>query len=136
SAPSPAGVANASAAAPAAPVRRKVLSNGGAASVGARSKPPRKPSASEKRDVLKILEVTNDGDPANMEMLIHLKEIFHQQLPKMPKEYIVRLVFDRKHRSIVLTKNGTPIGGITYRAFEEQKFGEIAFCAVASSSQV
>ena len=64
------------------------------------------------------------------------QEIFHQQLPKMPKEYIVRLVFDRKHRSIVLTKNGTPIGGITYRAFEEQKFGEIAFCAVASSSQV
>ena len=64
------------------------------------------------------------------------QEIFHQQLPKMPKEYIVRLVFDRKHRSIVLTKNGTPIGGITYRAFLEQKFGEIAFCAVASSSQV
>eukprot|EP00904_Undaria_pinnatifida_P004147 jgi/Undpi1/13733/HiC_scaffold_9.g03386.m1 len=102
---------------------------------GARLKPgPR--VASRGPDVLQILEVTNDGDPANMEMLIHLKEIFHQQLPKMPKEYIVRLVFDRKHRSIVLTKNGTPIGGITYRAFLEQKFGEIAFCAVASSSQV
>lgn len=54
----------------------------------------------------------------------------------MPKEYIVRLVFDRKHHSIVLTKKGVPIGGITYRPFMEQKFGEIAFCAVASSSQV
>ncbi|CAM9539858.1 unnamed protein product, partial [Hapterophycus canaliculatus] len=28
------------------------------------------------------------------------------------------------------------IGGITYRPFVEQKFGEIAFCAVASNSQV
>lgn len=54
----------------------------------------------------------------------------------MPKEYIVRLVFDRKHHSIVLTKKGVPIGGITYRPFVEQKFGEIAFCAVASNSQV
>lgn len=65
-----------------------------------------------------------------------LKEIFHQQLPKMPKEYIVRLVFDRNHHSIVLTKDGVPIGGITYRPFVEQKFGEIAFCAVASNCQV
>lgn len=64
------------------------------------------------------------------------QEIFHQQLPKMPKEYIVRLVFDRNHHSIVLTKKGVPIGGITYRPFVEQKFGEIAFCAVASNCQV
>lgn len=64
------------------------------------------------------------------------QEIFHAQLPKMPKEYIVRLVFDRKHRSIVLTKKGTPIGGITYRPFKAQKFGEIAFCAVVGHAQV
>lgn len=64
------------------------------------------------------------------------QEIFHAQLPKMPKEYIVRLVFDRKHRSIVLCKSGTPIGGITYRPFIEQKFGEIAFCAVVGNAQV
>lgn len=63
------------------------------------------------------------------------QEIFHAQLPKMPKEYIVRLVFDRRHRSIVLCKNGTPIGGITYRPFEAQKFGEIAFCAVLGNAQ-
>lgn len=64
------------------------------------------------------------------------QEIFHAQLPKMPKEYIVRLVFDRKHRSIVLCKKGVPIGGITYRPFKEQKFGEIAFCAVVGNAQV
>lgn len=54
----------------------------------------------------------------------------------MPKEYIVRLVFDRKHRSIVLTKKGVPIGGITYRPFKEQMFAEIAFCAVVGNAQV
>ena len=29
--------------------------------------------------------------------LITLKNIFGKQLPKMPKEYIVRLVMDRRH---------------------------------------
>jgi histone acetyltransferase len=32
-----------------------------------------------------------------MKMLIDLKNIFSRQLPKMPKEYIVKLVFDRNH---------------------------------------
>ncbi|CAB1103701.1 unnamed protein product [Ectocarpus sp. CCAP 1310/34] len=110
-------------------------SNGGAAVAGSDDPKPGRSKAAYGPD-MRILEVTNNGEPANMEMLIHLKEIFHQQLPKMPKEYIVRLVFDRKHHSIVLTKKGVPIGGITYRPFVEQKFGEIAFCAVASNSQV
>ena len=49
----------------------------------------------------------------------------------------MRLVFDRRHRSVALLKrNGTVIGGITYRAFHEQAFGEIAFCAVTSHEQV
>lgn len=75
-------------------------------------------------------------DGVGNDVVVYPQEIFHQQLPKMPKEYIVRLVFDRKHRSIVLTKKGVPIGGITYRHFVAQKFGEIAFCAVASNCQV
>ena len=33
----------------------------------------------------------------SMKMLIDLKNIFAKQLPKMPKEYIVKLVFDRHH---------------------------------------
>lgn len=49
----------------------------------------------------------------------------------------MRLVFDRRHRSVALLKrNGTVIGGITYRAFHAQAFGEIAFCAVTSHEQV
>ena len=55
----------------------------------------------------------------------------------MPKEYIARLVLDRRHRSvaIVRTQNNV-VGGITYRPFHEQSFGEIAFCAVTASEQV
>ena len=46
-------------------------------------------------------------------------------------------MFDRRHRSAALVKrNGTVIGGITYRAFPQQGLGEIAFCAIASTEQV
>ena len=36
---------------------------------------------------------------------LDLKNIIAKQLPKMPKEYIVRLVFDRKHESMVILKS-------------------------------
>lgn len=36
--------------------------------------------------------------------LIDLKNIFAKQLPNMPKEYIVRLIFDHRHRSLLALK--------------------------------
>jgi histone acetyltransferase len=68
--------------------------------------------------------------------LITLKNIFSKQLPKMPKDYIVRLVFDKRHISLAIKKNSRIIGGICYRPYNEQRFGEIAFCAVSSQEQV
>lgn len=69
--------------------------------------------------------------------LICLKNIFSKQLPNMPKEYISRLVLDRRHRSAALVRrDGSVLGGITYRCFQQQAFGEIAFCAVSSNEQV
>jgi len=54
-----------------------------------------------------------------MKMLIDLKNIFAKQLPKMPKEYIVKLVFDRYHEAmIILRKKKKVIGGICFRLFE------------------
>jgi histone acetyltransferase len=44
--------------------------------------------------------VLNDGVPQNMVNLVGLKNIFSKQLPNMPKEYICRLVFNRRHRSV------------------------------------
>ena len=67
-------------------------------------------------------------------MLIDLKNIFSRQLPKMPKEYIVKLVFDRNHESMVILKeDGKVIGGICFRVFEQERFAEIAFLAITAN---
>lgn len=68
--------------------------------------------------------------------LIALQNVFSHQLPRMPKEYITRLVFDPKHKNLALVKNGKPIGGICFRMFPAQGFSEIVFCAVTSNEQV
>ena len=45
--------------------------------------------------IIKFIAVSNDGKPEHMIWLITLKNIFSQQLPNMPREYIARLVLDR-----------------------------------------
>ena len=42
--------------------------------------------------------------PARCARLVDLKNIYAKQLPNMPKEYIVRLVFDRGHKSLIALK--------------------------------
>jgi hypothetical protein len=49
----------------------------------------------ERTGELRFDTITNDGKDETMVHLITLKNIFAKQLPKMPKEYIVRLVLDR-----------------------------------------
>jgi len=72
-----------------------------------------------------------------MIILTGLKNIFQKQLPKMPREYIARLVFDRAHYSMAIVKRGLEVvGGITYRPFEGQEFAEIVFCAITGTEQV
>jgi len=83
---------------------------------------------------------TNPKDDQLMD-LVNLKVVFSRQLPKMPKEYITRLIMDRHHRSLCLKKytisNRWDVsGGICIRPFVEQKFAEIVFCAVAAHEQV
>lgn len=80
--------------------------------------------------------ITNDREPGHMIKLISVKNIFSRQLPKMPREYIVRLVFDRSHYTFCLLKNSKVIGGICFRPYFEQAFAEIAFLAVTSTEQV
>ena len=95
-------------------------------------------------DEVKWCTVRNDGRPESLTKLIGLKSLFAKQLPKMPKEYIVRLVLDRRHKSLAILsqdpkhKGGDEeiIGGICYRAYPEMRFAEIAFCAVSASQQV
>lgn len=68
--------------------------------------------------------------------LVGLQNVFSHQLPRMPKEYITRLVFDPKHKTLSLIKDGRVIGGICFRMFPTQGFTEIVFCAVTSNEQV
>lgn len=89
-------------------------------------------------DLLRLCFVchSNDGCDEHMIWLIGLKNIFARQLPNMPKEYIVRLVMDRSHKSMMIVKQKQVVGGITYRPYPSQKFGEIAFCAITADEQV
>lgn len=86
----------------------------------------------EELGVISFPVVYNDGKPDHMIALIGLKNIFSAQLPKMPKEYIVRLVLDRNHRSMCIMKKTADgrskvIGGICIRPFLSQSFAEIVF---------
>ena len=52
----------------------------------------------EEKGEMEFKYVENNGQPQNLMYLIGLKNIYSKQLPNMPKEYICRLVLDRRHR--------------------------------------
>lgn len=64
------------------------------------------------------------------------------QLPNMPREYITRVVMDRRHRSVALIQNRSGgqkdfvMGAAVYRPFHTLKFGELAFFAIDGVQQV
>lgn len=103
-----------------------------------------KDKSSNPYDSLKYVMVHNDGKPESLIKLVALKSLFSRQLPKMPRTYIARLVFDRKHTSLVILSDDPAtkdtdeevIGSICYRPFYDMRFAEIAFCAVNASHQV
>jgi histone acetyltransferase len=97
-----------------------------------------RPAVVEEREgKIEFRVVNNDNSREHLMVLTGLKNIFQKQLPKMPREYIARLVYDRSHVSIaVVRKPMTVVGGITYRPFESRKFAEIVFCAISSTEQV
>ena len=86
--------------------------------------------------------IQNDGDHQSMMHLISLKNLFARQLPKMPKDYIVRLVFDRRHYCYTMWKQATGgsdrsiVAGLCFRPFPDRGFAEVVFLAVAAGEQV
>ncbi|KAF8353644.1 pcaf-1, partial [Pristionchus pacificus] len=95
----------------------------------------------EREGIIRFVNVKHDLDEntarENVVWLVQLQTLFSVQLPKMPKEYITRLVFDDRHRNLALVKrNKGVIGGICYRPFKEQGFCEIVFCAITANEQV
>ncbi|KAF2868600.1 histone acetyltransferase GCN5 [Massariosphaeria phaeospora] len=99
---------------------------------------PEKPAVVEERNgEIEFRVVNNDGSKDSSIILTGLKCIFQKQLPKMPKDYIARLVYDRTHLSIAIVKKPLEVvGGITYRPFHGRQFAEIVFCAISSDQQV
>ena len=64
----------------------------------------------EEKGIYEFTVVRNTGENDeenlyNMKLLTDLKNIIAKQLPKMPKEYIVRLVFDKHHESMIIIKS-------------------------------
>ncbi|KZP34141.1 hypothetical protein FIBSPDRAFT_138 [Athelia psychrophila] len=47
-----------------------------------------------RKGIIQITPVENDGQPRSIVILTGLKILFQKQLPKMPREYIARLVCD------------------------------------------
>ncbi|CAG8647523.1 3234_t:CDS:2, partial [Paraglomus brasilianum] len=96
----------------------------------------------EREGIIKMRMVRNDDSEESLVLLTGLKCVFQNQLPKMPKEYITRLVYDHDHQSLALIKPHPDVykikivGGVTFRQFPSQKFAEIVFCAVNSMEQV
>lgn len=94
----------------------------------------------EQKGVIRFHIVSNTlSQPITKECqiwLVGLLNMFSHQLPRMPKEYIARLVFDPKHKTLALVKDKRVIGGICFRLFPTQGFSEIVFCAVSSNEQV
>ncbi|KAK7429947.1 histone acetyltransferase [Neonectria magnoliae] len=77
----------------------------------------------ERNGEIEFRVVNNDGSRESMIILSGLKCLFQKQLPKMPKDYIARLVYDRTHLSIAIVK--TPlevIGGISYRELRDHNY--------------
>ncbi|RJE20221.1 Histone acetyltransferase [Aspergillus sclerotialis] len=99
---------------------------------------PDKPAVLEERNNdIEFRVVNNNGSRESTIILTGLKCLFQKQLPKMPKDYIARLVYDRSHLSMAIVKKSLEvIGGITFREFRDRQFAEIVFCAVSSHQQV
>ena len=87
--------------------------------------------------VIKVIAVENDRQPRSLIILTGLKTLFQKQLPKMPREYIARLVYDSNSKALAIVKYGLKVvGGICYRPFPQRGFAEIVFFATASVDQV
>ena len=90
-----------------------------------------------RKGIIQVVAVENDREPRSSVLLTGLKTLFQKQLPKMPREYIARLVYDSNSKCLAIIKRGYKVvGGICYRPFPHRGFSEIVFFATASIDQV
>lgn len=61
------------------------------------------------------------------------------QLPNMTKEYVIKLLMNKNHKSLImldLDDNKNIIGGVTYRLHNNENFAEMCFFAICAKKQV
>lgn len=95
----------------------------------------------EESGLIEFRVIGNDLDPfqnhEHLAQLVELQNLFGAQLPKMPKDYVTRLIFDSHHQNMVILKRDVGvIGGICFRPFNNRGFVEIVFCAITAQEQV
>ncbi|OCH92323.1 Bromodomain-domain-containing protein [Obba rivulosa] len=111
--------------------------NGAASATQPGVKPEKAAHAELQRGIIRIVPVENDGQPQSLILLTGLKTLFQKQLPKMPREYIARLVYDSNSRCLAIVKRGLKVvSGICFRPFPQRGFAEIVFFATTSVDQV
>ncbi|KAI0109178.1 Bromodomain-containing protein [Nemania sp. FL0031] len=99
--------------------------------------PNEKPAVIEERTgEIEFHVVNNDNTRESLLVLNGLKCVLEQQLSKMPKAYITRLVYDRTHLSLAIVKKPLQVlGGITCKLFNRRQFAEIVFFAISPGQQ-
>lgn len=84
----------------------------------------------------RVLQSTCKYTRESLILLTKAKELFQTQLPKMPREYVLKQVFNTKHRTMCMFYANELIGAICFRPFFEQRFCEIVFFAIDFRSQI
>ncbi|KAF4674740.1 Histone acetyltransferase kat2b [Perkinsus chesapeaki] len=95
------------------------------------------PLSSTPADLGITFELVSHANATEEKMLklLVVKNIFSRQLPRMPKAYLSRLMFDSKHETMVMIRGDSILGGCCFRQFQTH-FIEIAFLAVRSFHQI
>lgn len=84
----------------------------------------------------KTIQPTYKYTRESLILLAKAKELFQTQLPKMPREYVLKQVFNTKHRTMCMFYGQELVGAICFRLFFEQRFCEIVFFAIDFRSQI
>lgn len=90
-----------------------------------------------KENGYRIEEVSANDDSVDYEKLQEIKILFQKMLPKMPKEYVMRQIMDKKQCCVVMYRpNDEIIGVCCYRPVFDRNFIEIVFFAVNSLTHI
>ncbi len=81
--------------------------------------------------------ISNDRKPETLNQLLRLRNLFSKALVKMPRDYLVKMIFDRRHLTYTMFReDGSIVGGLCFRPFANRGFVEVVFLAISSTDQV